>query len=96
MTQPSLKQVTARPAHQDEEGQGKKLLAPLLCRAVVFADPGPSIYYTPGILYGNVHNLSGFFVLLTMSVFVLLTLKHVEVTHRFPQVAVLSLWQRRP
>src|ERR1700731_5277552 len=60
-------------------------LGPLLCWAVVFADVGTSIYYVPGILYGNVGSLAGFFVVLTMSVFVLLTLKYAEVTHRFPQ-----------
>ncbi len=60
-------------------------LGPLLCWAVVFADVGTSIYYVPGILYGNVGKLAGFFVMLTMSVFVLLTLKYAEVTHRFPQ-----------
>src|SRR5438876_1639601 len=60
-------------------------LGPLLCWAVVFADVGTSIYYVPGILYGNVGNLAGFFVMLTMSVFVLLTLKYAEVTYRCPQ-----------
>src|SRR5579859_2812931 len=60
-------------------------LGPLLCWAVVFADVGTSIYYVPGILYGTVGNLAGFFVMLTMSVFVLLTLKYSEVTHRYPQ-----------
>src|SRR5947209_10770792 len=60
-------------------------LGPLLCWAVVFADVGTSIYYVPGNLYGDVGNLAGFFVMLTMSVFVLLTLKYAEVTHRFPQ-----------
>jgi len=60
-------------------------LGPLLCWAVVFADVGTSVYYVPGILYGNVGSLAGFFVMLTMSVFVLLTLKYAEVTHRFPQ-----------
>src|SRR6202040_889340 len=71
----------------DGEGQHKSIgqLGPLLCLAVVFADIGSSIYYVPGILYGNVGNLAGFFVMLTMSVFVLLTLKYAEVTHRFPQ-----------
>jgi amino acid transporter len=44
-----------------------------------------SRHYVPGILYGTVGNLAGFFVMLTMSVFVLLTLKYAEVTHRFPQ-----------
>src|SRR6266487_2134253 len=58
---------------------------PLLCWAVVFADIGSSIYYVPGILYGRVGNLVGFFVLLTMSVFVLLTLKYAEVSARFPE-----------
>ncbi len=60
-------------------------LGPLLCWAVVFADIGSSIYYVPGILYGRVGNLAGFFVLLTMSVFVLLTLKYAEVSERFPE-----------
>jgi amino acid transporter len=60
-------------------------LGPLLCWAVVFADVGTSVYYVPGILYGNVGSLAGFFVMLTMSVFVLLTLKYAEVTHRFAQ-----------
>lgn len=56
-----------------------------LCWAVVFADIGTSVYYVPGILYGQVGNLAGFFVLLTMIVFVLLTLKYAEVTARYPQ-----------
>jgi amino acid transporter len=60
-------------------------IGPLLGWAVVFADVGNSVYYVPGILYGNVGSLAGFFVMLTMSVFVLLTLKYAEVTHRFPQ-----------
>ena len=72
-------------AKGDEHSHGGTLLGPLLCWAVVFADIGTSVYYVPGILYGNVGNLAGFFVLLTMSVFVLLTLKYAEVTHRFPQ-----------
>src|SRR5712672_4084352 len=60
-------------------------LGPLLCWAVVFADIGTSVYYVPGILYGTVGRLAGFFVFLTMTVFVLLTLKYAEVTYRFPQ-----------
>jgi len=60
-------------------------LGPLLCWAVVFADIGSSVYYVPGILYGRVGGLAGFFVLLTMSVFVLLTLKYAEVSARFPE-----------
>lgn len=56
-----------------------------LCWAVVFADIGTSVYYVPGILYGQVGKLAGFFVVLTLVVFVLLTLKYSEVTYRYPQ-----------
>ena len=69
----------------DEHSHNGNLLGPLLCWAVVFADIGTSVYYVPGILYGSVGKLAGFFVLLTMSVFVLLTFKYAEVTDRFPQ-----------
>jgi len=85
-----MKQV-ATPQETSHHIQGKEQrhagirLGYLLCWAVVFADVGTSIYYVPGILYGTVGNLAGFFVMLTMSVFVLLTLKYAEVTHRFPQ-----------
>lgn len=72
------------PQRGQEEHEGQKL-GPFLCWAVVFADIGTSIYYVPGILYGTVGKLAGFFVLLTMTVFILLTFKYVEVTYRFPQ-----------
>src|SRR5947209_12763684 len=88
MTQQAGTQEASSQAHQapgDEHSLGRSLLGPILCWAVVFADIGTSVYYVPGILYGNVGKLAGFFVLLTMSVFVLLTLKYAEVTHRFPQ-----------
>ena len=79
----------AQPASSLPKGEGQHQsigqLGPLLCWAVVFADIGSSIYYVPGILYGRVGNLAGFFVLLTMSVFVLLTLKYAEVSARFPE-----------
>ncbi|GLV56154.1 hypothetical protein KDH_29970 [Dictyobacter sp. S3.2.2.5] len=67
------------------EDHGKASLGPLLCWAVVFADIGSSIYYVPGILYSSVGKLAGFFVLLTMIVFVLLALKYAEVSSRFPE-----------
>ncbi len=70
---------------RERQHQSIGQLGPLLCWAVVFADIGSSIYYVPGILYGRVGNLAGFFVLLTMSVFVLLTLKYAEVSARFPE-----------
>ncbi len=72
-------------AHPQGDAHAKALLGPLLCWAVVFADIGSSIYYVPGILYSNVGSLAGFFVLLTMIVFILLTLKYAEVSARFPE-----------
>ena len=85
MAQESVTQDASQVSAGDEHNSGKNLLGPILCWAVVFADIGTSVYYTPGILYGTVGKLAGFFVFLTMSVFVLLTLKYAEVTHRFPQ-----------
>src|SRR6266852_7922485 len=87
MAQRSPTHETAGSARGDRHGQGKNLLGPILCWAVVFADIGTSVYYVPGILYNNpgIGSLAGFFVFLTMSVFVLLTLKYAEVTERFPQ-----------
>jgi amino acid transporter len=74
---------SSSPAQHD--GHGSARLGPLLCWAVVFADIGSSIYYVPGILYSTVGGLAGFFVLLTMGVFVLLTFKYAEVSQRFPE-----------
>ena len=80
-----MAQVTSPLPQGEGQHQSVGRLGPLLCWAVVFADIGSSIYYVPGILYGRVGNLAGFFVLLTMSVFVLLTLKYAEVSARFPE-----------
>ncbi len=85
MKQVATPQETSHHRRGKEQRHAGIRLGPLLCWAVVFADVGTSIYYVPGILYGTVGNLAGFFVMLTMSVFVLLTLKYAEVTHRFPQ-----------
>jgi amino acid transporter len=84
MAQESVTQVTAEHTPGEDHANSSKL-GPILCWAVVFADIGTSVYYTPGILYLTVGSLAGFFVCLTMAVFVLLTLKYAEVTHRFPQ-----------
>ncbi len=78
-------QTIEQTSHGHEGTDTKQQLGPLLCWAVVFADIGTSIYYVPGILYGTVNKLAGFFVFLTMIVFILLTFKYVEVTYRFPQ-----------
>ncbi|HZO74446.1 MAG TPA: APC family permease [Ktedonobacteraceae bacterium] len=85
MAKESATQNSSYAAHEDEHVSKSSMLGPILCWAVVFADIGTSVYYTPGILYQTVQGLAGFFVFLTMSVFVLLTLKYAEVTHRFPQ-----------
>ncbi|HEY4384834.1 MAG TPA: APC family permease [Ktedonobacteraceae bacterium] len=84
MHQTSPEQPKANQGGKSEEKE-KASLGPFLCWAVVFADIGTSIYYVPGILYGTVGPLTGFFVFLTMIVFILLTLKYAEVTYRFPQ-----------
>jgi amino acid transporter len=87
MSQEPVTQQASKGALSDEHSHGGSLLGPVLCWAVVFADIGTSVYYVPGILYGTegITTLAGFFVFLTMSVFVLLTLKYAEVSHRFPQ-----------
>src|SRR5437763_15602912 len=77
------------PSPSQDQTHGKATLGPLLCLAVVFADIGSSIYYVPGILYSTVGGLAGFFVLLTMVVFVLLSLKYAEVSQRFPEGGVV-------
>jgi len=64
---------------------GHNRLGAFLCWAVVFADIGTSVYYVPGILYGQVGRLAGLFVFLTLVVFFLLTLKYAEVSARFPE-----------
>ena len=61
-------------------------LGPLLCWSIVFADIGTSIYYVPGILSASGYNKrAAIFVLLTLVVFVLLSLKYAEVTWRNPE-----------
>jgi amino acid transporter len=60
-------------------------LGAFLCWAVVFADIGTSIYYVPGILYGQFGARSAIFVLMTLFVFILLCVKYAEVTWRYPE-----------
>jgi amino acid transporter len=60
-------------------------IGPFLCWAVVFADIGTSVYYTPGILYGRFGTRAALFVTLTLLVFVLLAIKYVEVAVRYPE-----------
>ncbi len=84
MAQDESKPVAGTSLAGDEEHSGHRLGA-FLCWAVVFADIGTSVYYTPGILYSQVGRLAGLFVLMTMVVFLLLTLKYSEVSVRFPE-----------
>lgn len=56
-----------------------------LAWAVVFCDIGTSVYYVPGILYGNVGDKTPFFILLTTLGFVPLALKYIEITWRNPE-----------
>jgi amino acid transporter len=60
-------------------------LGVFLCWAIVFADIGTSVYYTPGILFGKVGTHTGLFVDLVFLVFVLLSLQYAEVAVRFPE-----------
>lgn len=60
-------------------------LGPFLCWAIVFADIGTSVYYTPGILYGQVGVHAALFVTMTLAVFVLLCIKYAEVAIRYPE-----------
>ena len=79
-------QTTAPPSGRGLPfAQASRQLGAVLCWAIVFADIGTSVYYVPGILYGTVGSLTGLFVLGTMLIFLLLALKYVEVTYRFPQ-----------
>ncbi|HKV84805.1 MAG TPA: APC family permease [Ktedonobacterales bacterium] len=75
----------AAPSGSSHDEHGGSRLGPFLCWAVVFADIGTSVYYTPGILYGQVSLAAGLFVTMTLIVFLLLTLKYAEVSVRFPQ-----------
>src|SRR4051812_2436295 len=68
-----------------EQGHRRARLGPFLCWAVVFADIGTSIYYVPGILYGQVRLHAALFVGMTTIAFVLLALKYAEVTIRYPE-----------
>lgn len=60
-------------------------LGVLLCWAIVFADVGTSVYYTPGILFRQVGTHTGLFVDIVFVVFVLLCIKYAEVAIRFPE-----------
>src|SRR5437879_216039 len=80
-----MAQVAANPKQSGQEHHEAQKLGPFLCWAVVFADIGTSIYYVPGILYGQFGARSAIFVLMTLFVFILLCVKYAEVTWRYPE-----------
>ena len=81
--------ATSGASEGSSAGHAGSRLGPLLCWGVVFADIGTSVYYVPGILYGQFGRLAAFFVFLTLIAFVLLALKYAEVSARaFPRAAV--------
>src|SRR6185436_9509173 len=83
-----MENLTPKPEAAGLPGQELHLrqLTPLLVWAVVFADIGTSIYYVPGILYGQpeVRDLAPFFVSVALLGFVLLATKYVEICWRKP------------
>lgn len=62
-----------------------KQLGWILAWAVVFCDIGTSVYYVPGILFGDVGNFAPVFVALTTIGFILLASKYIEVSWRNPE-----------
>ncbi len=68
-----------------EPTRDTRQLSWFLAWAVVFCDIGTSVYYVPGILYGNVGNNTPFFVLLTTLGFIPLALKYIEISWRNPE-----------
>jgi amino acid transporter/nucleotide-binding universal stress UspA family protein len=66
-------------------GHDLRQLGFILAWAVVFCDIGTSVYYVPGILYGEVGNLAPTFVALTTIGFLLLASKYVEVSWKNPE-----------
>ena len=76
---------SARPARAAGHGPiDLPRLGPLLCWAIVYADIGTSVYYVPGILYGDVGAAAPSFVLATGIVFILLAEKYAEISGRYP------------
>src|SRR5713101_8122809 len=63
-------------------------LGPWLVFCIVYADIGTSVYYVPGILYGDPQGLHGaphgIAQLLTLAVFMSITLKYAEICARCP------------
>ena len=61
-----------------------RMLGPLLCWAIVYADIGTSVYYVPGLLFRSVGTSAATFVLATSLAFVLLAEKYSDIATRYP------------
>jgi amino acid transporter len=86
VTQPH--RLLSLPERLLERKRSSGRLGSLLAWSVVFADIGTSIYYVPGILYGDgqhgVGAAAAAFVLATGLAVILLALKYVDVSARYP------------
>ena len=78
----------AFPERLVERNRSAGQLGPLLAWAVVFADIGTSIYYVPGLLFGELGGRTpspaAAFVLVTGLAVILLAVKYVDVSARYP------------
>jgi amino acid transporter len=78
----------AFPEQLVERNRAAGRLGPLLAWAVVFADIGTSIYYVPGLLFGELGGRTpspaAAFVLVTGLAVILLAVKYVDVSARYP------------
>ncbi len=85
---PPRRRTTVIPDRLVERGRSSGRLGFLLAWSVVFADIGTSIYYVPGLLFkelgARAPSPAAAFVLATGLVFILLSLKYVEVAARYP------------
>jgi amino acid transporter len=78
----------ALPERLVERSRAAGRLGPFLAWAVVYADIGTSIYYVPGLLFselgGRTPSPAAAFVLVTGLAVILLALKYVDVSARYP------------
>jgi len=78
----------AFPERLIERNRAAGRLGPLLAWAVVYADIGTSVYYVPGLLFGELGGRTpspaAAFVLVTGLAVILLALKYVDVSARYP------------
>ena len=81
--------VFALPERLAERSRSGGRLGPLLAWAVVYADIGTSVYYVPGLLFGELGGRTpspaAAFVLVTGLAVILLALKYVDVSARYPE-----------